>query len=275
MKNPKNTIILFLLVILCLTLSACSAKEPDANVGVNQPEPVESPKAEDIPTANNILPARETVQDVLINRARYSAGEINLGTNETEKMAILDVLYAADLSSFVDAELTGVMGAPVPLKLRTADEEIYVEALWDAQNDAQYLIVRSAAQELVQKGPTDAFDFQTLDRLMGEVMRNEDDPVYSGKITVVATDFTAKVNKEGCAHAKFTLDSEIALDEADGGGEDVSYDVSFEVGETVYGINSEAGYFFRQDAGGKVYAKLDPQELMEVKVRLGVPNAAS
>jgi len=222
---------------------------------------------------STLLPERETVQEVLLIVDHSFSGDVCVFTNEEEKEAILDKLYEADLSGLEDVEPTGIGGPVVEFKLLSDDGEKVV--LIVSNTDAQYLVLRNGEEQLCKKGPVETFDFRELDRLSTAVLGNRDDPEYSGRVELVDSDYRNDVNKSNTALAKAILDNAISNAATTEEGEDITYDVMFTIGDTSYGISSDTGHFFRQEAEEKVYAQLEEQQLRLVKIRIGVFNATS
>ena len=256
-------------LILCLLLSACGGPEvasehPDSASPEGTQGPAEEPAAEGI---SSLLPAREAVQEVFV----LFDANIPVATDEEEAEALLDELYGADLSGFRETEADGVMRTAASFLLRTADGETQVMVSHDS--DGQYLFITDPElRQQFLRGPADAFDWAALDRLRGEVLGNTQDPPHSGRVELPDSGFSASVSKGNSARARSTLDYAAAT--AEGGGESPC-DILFEVDDVLYGINSDTGEFYRQEAGETVWARLDSGELMSVKVSLGVLSATS
>lgn len=251
-----------LLVILCCLLSACDAEDfPQEEEGVNA-----------VPDTGTLLPARETVQEILVFVDRTFSSEVYVFTNDEEKEAILDKLYEADLSKLQDAERNGIMGSAVTFKLCSENEEKNIQIL--ADDDVQYLVIGNGEQQQFKKGSKETFDFDELSRLVSAVLGNEEDPDYSGRVELTDSGFKANVNKGNAAFAQGILDGAIGQAEVEE-GENITYNIMFTIGDISYGISSDTGYFFKQEAGEKIYAQLEEQLLRTVKTRIGVRNAAS
>jgi len=192
-----------------------------------------------------------------------------MGTNESEKEAVLDLLYKADLSSFeVPEELTGAGGLASSYLLQTADETIEVEIRTDI--DVQWLLISSAGQKNVMKGPEDVFDPKALDELNTQIRINTEDPLHCGCVEFVDSGDTQKLNKAQTANSRGQLDSVLAKAEI-AADESISYDVLFTVGELTYGLNTETGHFYRQMDGEKAYAQLEEYPLKQAMVNLNIP----
>ena len=212
-----------------------------------------------------------TCLETLMAHCREKEAPFQLHNITKEHFALLDELYGADLSGFRETEAAGVMRTAASFLLRTADGETQV--MVSHNSDGQYLFITDPElrQQFLQ-GPADAFDWAALDRLRGEVLRNTQDPLHSGRVELPDSGFSASVSKGNSARARSTLDDAAAT--AEGGGESPC-DILFEVDDVLYGINSDTGEFYRQEAGETVWAQLDSGELMSVKVSLGVLSATS
>ena len=257
-------------LLLCLLLSACESTNPDTDNHGNMQQRPQANQGDrltigDSSGTNGLLPGQDAVQEVFVG---FSVG-VYVGTTDEEKAAILSTFYDAALSGFVDAERSGVMGTAVSLQFHTGDDDIYIDII--TGRDAQYLLIENTRQQLFKKGPADAIDSMALDQLVTDVLSSRTDPNYSGKVTLAGTE--RFVGKGNTAFAKRTLDDAIAATPITADMDDVRYDITLEVGETLYGISSDTGYFFRQEAGEKAYAQVEDQLLAEVKTRIGVHNA--
>ena len=276
--------IMVLCLVLALSLAACGNSTPVANEadttntsGAIDPEKMQNdtaetnvsvgePAANAASIINSVLPERETVQEAAVLLERFFSGEIYAVANEDEKNAILDELYEADFSGLQDAELTGIMGASVSFKIRSGTEEKMVQIISDG--NAQYLILRNESQQVSKKGSIDTFDFEKLSQLVSTVLGNEEDPNYSGRVEIVDTGYNAKVNKGNAAFAKYYLDD--AIIKAETAEQEGVCDILFTIGDVSYGIDSDKGYFFRQESDKKEYAQLEEQQFMQTLTRLGV-----
>ena len=143
-----------------------------------------------------------------------------------------------------------------------------------ADDDVQYLVIGNGEQQQFKKGSKETFDFDELSRLVSAVLGNEEDPDYSGRVELTDSGFKANVNKGNAAFAQGILDGAIGQAEVEE-GENITYNIMFTIGDISYGISSDTGYFFKQEAGEKIYAQLEEQLLRTVKTRIGVRNAAS
>lgn len=270
--------LILLCVILCFVLSACGAETPPST-DVNESAETAEPNTDEVtetPEPNTdgeiaLLPAREDVLAVGVGVAGLGTVSYNyMGTNESEKEAVLDLLYKADLSSFeVPEELTGAGGLASSYLLQTADETIEVEIRTDI--DVQWLLISSAGQKNVMKGPEDVFDPKALDELNTQIRINTEDPLHCGCVEFVDSGDTQKLNKAQTANSRGQLDSVLAKAEI-AADESINYDVLFTVGELTYGINTETGHFYREEAGKKAYAQLNETYLMHLAMRLGLPG---
>lgn len=228
---------------------------PNASGVIEPSEPERDP--------NLTLPAREDVLAVDVQCAGFLADTFYTGTNELEKEALLDLLYEADLSLFETyEEPKEQMGPAAALvyPLHTADETIEVIIRTVLPTGVQYLIITSAGKENIQVGTVDGFDYIALDELNQQIRGNTKDPLYSGRAEFVLTGETHIMNKAQTANSRGLLDrvlakAEIAADES------ISYDVLFTVGELTYGINTETGHFYREEAGEKAFAQLEEYPL--------------
>lgn len=269
--------LILLCVILCFVLSACGAETPPST-DVNESAETAEPNTDEVtetPEPNTdgeiaLLPAREDVLAVGVGVAGLGTVSYNyMGTNESEKEAVLDLLYKADLSSFeVPEELTGAGGLASSYLLQTADETIEVEIRTDI--DVQWLLISSAGQKNVMKGPEDVFDPKALDELNTQIRINTEDPLHCGCVEFVDSGDTQKLNKAQTANSRGQLDSVLAKAEI-AADESISYDVLFTVGELTYGLNTETGHFYRQMDGEKAYAQLEEYPLKQAKSNLNLP----
>lgn len=248
-------------LLLCLLLSACVAKRTATDLHEDETHSIGA-----------LLFRQEDITEVLIPVNRTFSGNVCVVTNEEEKTAILEKLYDADISDFVDAELTGIMGASVSFLLRTENDESDLRIISDSET--QYIVITSNdTEQICKKGPVDSFAFEELNQLVADVMGNEDDIDYAGTVTLIESGFESAVNKGNSAYARGIMDVVIAESGTVDAYADDLYDIEFEVCGTLYGINSETGLFYRNDSGEIMYAQLESPQLMQVKVRLGILSA--
>ena len=241
MKRRKRNAAAALWAALCLLLCACGGD------GAGGP-----------------LPEREAVEKVLVG----SSGDVYAGTTGEEQEALLDALYGADLSGFTDTQASDVMGMSVSLKLRAGEEEFLVDILF-GQDAAQYLRVRSGENQTFQQGPADAFPYEELNGLVRDVLSSTEDPEHSGRVSVAQAGFQDSVNKGSTAYVRSLLDEALSQSAGEDGA-DAACDIVLEIGDVSYGISSDTGDIFRQEADQKTFGQLDDRQLMEVKTRLGV-----
>lgn len=253
---------LVLCLLLCLLFSACGTQRatPDSHEGEAQ-------------SISTLLFKQEDISEVLIKVSRSFSGDVYVTANEEEQSAIIGKLFEADIGDLVDAELTGVMGASVSFTIRTEDDERDLQIA--SAGDAQYIVITNKdGEKICRKGPADSFAFTDLNRLAAEVLGNENDKDYSGTVTLIESGFERAVNKGNCAYARGILDGVIAVSgTADAFADDV-YDIEFEVGDVLYGIDGETGRFYRLSSGVMMYAQINDQQLTQVKTWLGVLSAA-
>ena len=276
----RNKWFILLCVILCFVLSACGAETPPetelspdvnevtATPGLHGLNEYRTPRPTEL-APSLTLPAREDVLAVGVGIPGLGIlGYTYAGTNELEKEAVLDLLYEADLSSFeVTENMTG--GVSISYLLQTADESLEVEILTNV--DVQWIRLTTADRKIMKVSPGRPFDVKTLDELSTQIRVNTEDPLHCGSIEIVGSGDTQKLNKAltaiGCGTLDIALEtSEIAADES------ISYDVLFTVGELTYGINSETGHFYKEEAGEKAYAQLNEYYLLNLAQHLGLPG---
>jgi len=235
---------------------------------------------------NLTLPAREDVLAVDVICGMSSL--FYMGTNELEKEAFLDLLYAADLSrfkTFEDPEEQIATGQVLSYLLHTADETVEVRILMNRTENVQYLKISGAAQEKVKigsvdmfhfvtenikAGPADGFDYNALEELYTQISMNNEDPLHCGRVEIEGSGNTQVLTKIATGEARGDLDNSLALAEI-AEDESIDYDVLFTAGEVTYGINAETGHFYREMDGETVYGQMSEGRRMGVYFRLGIP----
>jgi len=279
---------------LCFVLCACGGEKldtsagrnpqhsetsaPTASAAVSSSDITQTKPAENTPDAQPaLLPERDAITDVsvYVDRHSFAYGDIYTGTNTVEKEAILDTLYAADLSAFESAQLTGVTGTPVSFRLSTGEVETVVQIIRDLNSGTQYLTVKTSDQAITQKGPADSFDHKKLQQLTTNVLSDTTDAAWSGRVEIPDKGFKADVPRANTAYARNILDGIISEGKPVENGANLSYDVTLSVSGITYGLNSETGYFFREDAAEKLFAQVEGQLLRVIKTRLGILNATA
>lgn len=290
----RNKWFILLCVILCFVLSACGAEtppeteqSPDVNAVTAPPDPnlyiLMEPKEW---SPNLTLPAREDVLAVDVICGMSSL--FYMGTNELEKEAFLDLLYAADLSrfkTFEDPEEQIATGQVLSYLLHTADETVEVRILMNRTENVQYLKISGAAQEKVKigsvdmfhfvtenikAGPADGFDYNALEELYTQISMNNEDPLHCGRVEIEGSGNTQVLTKIATGEARGDLDNSLALAEI-AEDESIDYDVLFTAGEVTYGLNTETGHFYREMDGETVYGQMSEGRRMGVYFRLGIP----
>ncbi len=256
----------------CCALCACGTGGPREEGG-QPPEDASQTSGSEATDISQFLFPREDVDQVFVWMMGGVRGGANVGTSEEEKEAILDQLYDVDLSEFEDVDPGGTGGSAATFIIRSGDAEKTV--MVGASEDSQYLRITDGQQELFQEGPAESFDYPALSDLVTEVLANKEDPDYSGRVEVVGKDHVSQVNKGNCAVAQGMMEQFIAQGGSAEEDASISYDIVLEVGDLVYGINSETGQFFKEEAGERTYAQLDENGLFTVKLRLGVSGATA
>ena len=204
---------------------------------------------------------------VVIDRRLFDFLAVPAG--EEEREAILDELYGADLSAFEDAAGASIGGSAVQFKLRSGEEEVTL-SIYDgmagiSEEDQQYIRltgpdVQTPLGEL--KGPKGTFDFNRLSELAMGVENDTEDPAYSGVASIPETGYETKMSKRACGYALYFFDKALEAETMEAPDETVSFDVRMEIGDAVYQLQSETGFFSREDTGGTVYGKLDEDGML-------------
>lgn len=237
--------------------SAASSKEP------------EIPSAAPVKDLGELLFERDSVQDVMVVIDRRLFDFLAVPAGEEEREAILDELYGADLSAFEDAAGASIGGSAVQFKLRSGEEEVTL-SIYDgmagiSEEDQQYIRltgpdVQTPLGEL--KGPKGTFDFNRLSELAMSVESDTEDPAYSGVASIPETGYETKMSKRACGYALYFFDKALEAETMEAPDETVSFDVRMEIGDAVYQLQSETGFFSREDTGGTVYGKLDEDGML-------------
>lgn len=273
MNIKSRKALLIPLVLIFMLLASCKAS-PQITVDTALPndvqnEPQTDTATDEIYSLGTILFEQSAITDVSVLLEQSFSGNICATASPEEREALLQVLYSADISKFEDADPSGIMAATVSLVLTDGNEEIILKIMNDG--DSQYLvIINSALETQFKKGPADTFDFNTLHSLVENILSNETDTNYSGKVTIAGFDTPISINKGNSAYAKGLLDRAITEHGTTEADVDVSYDVEFTIGSAIYYINSETGHFFTEVDGVKIYVQLDNVTLMMLKPRLSI-----
>ena len=268
--------------------------------GASIPQEIEVPSVTPVENLSELLFERDSVQDVMVVIDRRLFDDITVTTNEEEKEALLDELYAADLSTFEDTGGKTAGGNLLQFKLKSGESEVTL-AIYDGidgitDGTKQYLrITDSNRLPLAEiQGPKGTFQFSRLDQLRTEIVTNTEDPLYSGAVSIPGTGYEAELDKGACGYALYFFDtalesageSPLGESETPGGtespgraetiegaktpgesepsGEAASFDVRIQIGETVYQLESATGYFSREKDGQILYGTLDEQGLFMI-----------
>lgn len=249
--------------------------------GASIPQEIEVPSVTPVENLSELLFERDSVQDVMVVIDRRLFDDITVTTNEEEKEALLDELYAADLSTFEDTGGKTAGGNLLQFKLKSGESEVTL-AIYDGidgitDGTKQYLrITDSNRLPLAEiQGPKGTFQFSRLDQLRTEIVTNTEDPLYSGAVSIPGTGYEAELDKGACGYALYFFDTalesagESLLGEAEtpGGTEspgEPTFDVRIQIGETVYQLESGTGYFSREKDGQILYGTLDEHSLFMI-----------
>ena len=257
------------------------AESPSGEENETENEPPKTPSVPSVTPVENmseLLFERGDIQEVMVVVDRRGFDDITAMANEEEMNAILDELYAADLSEFEDIEDEGFGGVVETYKLRTNDKEINLSVYQDvSETGQQYLRVygqdRMPLAEI--KGPANAFNFNRLAELSTEIRTNTDDPLYSGIASVTETVDEIKLNKMACGYISYFFETALKNEKHDTIDETTSFNVQMKIGDTVYQLQSDTGYFSKDNVDGIVYGQLDEQGLSMVINEAHLRNALS
>lgn len=222
-------------------------------------------------TFGTLIGPRDSVTGVSIILEPLLSGNVCVFTNDKECEAILDILYNANIGSFEEPTDSYIEGSVVPLLISTDSEDYTVDII--NSTDAQYIRIKTGSIELgnteqqLKKVPANTFDFAALNTLVGNILRNDSDPEYSGVVTVGST--STSIIKAHSAYAKSYLDR-AAQNGTDTADDSITYDVEFSINGIIYSINSESGHFCKDENGAKIYAQLESVDLMQLKTRLSI-----
>ncbi len=262
-----KAMILSMIIIISMLVS-CKAVSPST-------EPPAAPENTQPPISDTIMGTlicpQDSIKTVSIILEHLLSGDVCVFTNAEEQDSLLNILYGTDISSIEDPTSSYIGGAAVSLLISTDSKDFTIDII--NSTDSQYIRITTGSlesgniEQQVKKVPANTFDWATLDALVGNIFRNDSDPVYSGVITVGNT--TTSIIKANTAYAKSYLDrtAQNGTDIADSG---ITYDVEFSVSGIIYSINSETGQFCKDENGTKIYAQLDAADLMQLKTRLGI-----
>lgn len=187
--------------------------------GASIPQEIEVPSVTPVENLSELLFERDSVQDVMVVIDRRLFDDITVMTNEEEKEALLDELYAADLSTFEDTGGKTAGGNLLQFKLKSGESEVTL-AIYDGidgitDGTKQYLrITDSNRLPLAEiQGPKGTFQFSRLDQLRTEIVTNTEDPLYSGAVSIPGTGYEAELDKGACGYALYFFDT--ALENAE------------------------------------------------------------
>jgi len=274
MNRKNRKVLLIPLVLIFMLLISCKTS-PQITDDTALPNDVQNEPPADAPTdevcsLSTILFEQNAITDVSVLLEQSFSGNICATASPEEREAILQLLYSADISKFEDADPSGFMAATLSLVLTDGNEELILKIMNDGNFQYLMIINASASETQFKKGPADTFDYTTLNNLVENLLSNETDASYSGKVTVAGSDTPISINKGNSAYAKGFLDMAIAEQGTPEADADISYNVEFTVGSAIYYINSETGHFFTEADGVKIYAQLDDVTLRMIRPRLSI-----
>jgi len=213
-----------------------------------------------------LLCERDSVRDLMLVVDRRGLDDITVMTSQEERDQILDELYAADLSGFESAGPREAGGIVEKYKIQTDEMEVSLSIYQDMTGNYQYITIAGPDRRPISeiKGPAGAFDFSRLGKLAAEVRTNTEDPLYSGTASVPASGYETKMNKLACGYALYFFETALREEAMEAPGEGESFDVQIKIGEMVYQLQSDTGYFSRTDSQGTSYGKLAEDALLVV-----------
>lgn len=260
---------------LCLVLCACGTKQYDeganADSSNNYVETNISIDDVEIPHISKLLFEQNDIKEIQIETEQIFSRTVYVITNQEERESFIQILFGVQMDEFEDAEQPSIMGSSVKMRIRTDDAEKNVQVLSDGS--VLYIAINDGENQIFLKGTAKSFPFKELNQLVTVVLGNEDDPDYAGIVTVTGTSFEDSVNKGNCAFAMNILDNAIKETGTSDANTDIAHNVELKVGNTIYGINSDTGQFFRETDDDIMYAQLEDEELAMVIIRLGVRTA--
>ena len=271
-----------LLILFSFLLSGCKGDMtdtgnetdvPDKNAVVTESMSEELPVEQTEESASvlvqdlgGLLCERDSVRDLMLVVDRRGLDDITVMASEEERERILDELYAADLSGFESAGPREAGGIVEKYKIQTDEMEVSLSIYQDMTGNYQYITIAGPDRRPISeiKGPAGAFDFPRLGKLAAEVRTNTEDPLYSGTASVPESGYETKMNKLACGYAPYFFETALREEAMEAPGEGESFDVQIKIGEMVYQLQSDTGYFSRTDSQGTSYGKLAEDALLVV-----------
>ena len=271
-----------LLILFSFLLSGCKGDMtdtgnetdvPDKNAVVTESMSEELPVEQTEESASvlvqdlgGLLCERDSVRDLMLVVDRRGLDDITVMASEEERERILDELYAADLSGFASAGPREAGGIVEKYKIQTDEMEVSLSIYQDMTGNYQYITIAGPDRRPISeiKGPAGAFDFPRLGKLAAEVRTNTEDPLYSGTASVPESGYETKMNKLACGYALYFFETALREEAMEAPGEGESFDVQIKIGEMVYQLQSDTGYFSRTDSQGTSYGKLAEDALLVV-----------
>lgn len=271
-----------LLILFSFLLSGCKGDMtdtgnetdvPDKNAVVTESMSEELPVEQTEESASvlvqdlgGLLCERDSVRDLMLVVDRRGLDDITVMASEEERERILDELYAADLSGFESAGPREAGGIVEKYKIQTDEMEVSLSIYQDMTGNYQYITIAGPDRRPISeiKGPAGAFDFSRLGKLAAEVRTNTEDPLYSGTASVPESGYETKMNKLACGYALYFFETALREEAMEAPGEGESFDVQIKIGEMVYQLQSDTGYFSRTDSQGTSYGKLAEDALLVV-----------
>ena len=144
--------------------------------------------------------------------------------------------------------------------------EVSLSIYQDMTGNYQYITIAGPDRRPISeiKGPAGAFDFPRLGKLAADVRTNTEDPLYSGTASVPESGYETKMNKLACGYALYFFETALREEAMEAPGEGEIFDVQIKIGEMVYQLQSDTGYFSRTDSQGTSYGKLTEDALLVV-----------
>ena len=273
---------LVLLILFSFLLSGCKGDMTDTGNETDVPDKnavVTESMSEELPVEQTeestsvlvqdlgeLLCERDSVRDLMLVVDRRGLDDITVMASEEERERILDELYAADLSGFESAGPREAGGIVEKYKIQTDEMEVSLSIYQDMTGNYQYITIAGPDRRPISeiKGPAGAFDFPRLGKLADEVRTNTEDPLYSGTASVPESGYETKMNKLACGYALYFFETALREEAMEAPGEGESFDVQIKIGEMVYQLQSDTGYFSRTDSQGISYGKLAEDALLVV-----------
>ncbi|PID82318.1 MAG: hypothetical protein CSB16_01775 [Clostridiales bacterium] len=254
----KRFTLILLAAVLCLTVISCKNNKTSTSNTISKYIP-------EIESCDEISTGGAGTFDVMKGIGVSTA-------SEEEKQDILSKIINVDISEFEPTEKEEVLGAAISLRIAIEDKVYALTILSDKDN--QYIFITNEnSEEIFLKGPDNTFPFKDIENLISKINTNKSDTENTFILSVIGNDYEEQLNKGVSADVKGMLDKLLDKSGTVSPASDEDYNLSLSMGkDLIYKINTDTGYFSRNNKEEIMYAKLSENQLEMLIITIGIKH---